>query len=390
MIEYSKILSETAVKIPPSGIRKFFDIAAGMKDVISLSIGEPDFKTPYIARKEGIKSLERGTTWYTANAGMSELRDEIAAYMRRRFKVDYSPVDEIMVTVGGSEGIDVCIRSIVEPGDEVLLPEPCFVCYAPVVQLCGGIAVRIPLKAEDHFVLTPGDLKAAITEKTKLLILPFPNNPTGASMSRQQYQAIAEVLKDTDILVLSDEIYAELTYGDEPGSSFASISGMKERTVVINGFSKAYAMTGWRLGFVCAPKDILAVMLKIHQFAIMSAPSTAQYAAIAALKHCSADVEAMRQEYDSRRRLVVDSLNKMGLHCFNPTGAFYVFPDIRSTGFSAEEFCTRLLKEKRVAVVPGTAFGAQGEGFVRISYCYSLEHIIKALEKIREFIGEIK
>ena len=387
MIDYNKVLSGTAAGIQPSGIRRFFDIAAGMKDVISLSIGEPDFKTPYLARKEGIKSLERGATWYTANAGMADLREEISAYMSRRFNVDYSPIDEILVTVGGSEGIDACIRSIVEAGDHVLLPEPCFVCYAPIVQLCGGTAVRIPLKAEDNFVLMPDDLKAAITDKTKLLILPFPNNPTGAAMSREQYQAIADVLTGTNILVLSDEIYAELTYGEERGISFASLDGMKERTIVINGFSKAFAMTGWRLGFACAPKEILEVMLKIHQFAIMSAPSTAQYAAITALRSCSDDVEAMRQEYDNRRRLMVDSLNKMGLNCFEPLGAFYVFPDIRSTGLTSEEFCTRLLKEKRVAVVPGTAFGQCGEGFVRISYCYSLEHIIKALDKIREFIG---
>ena len=387
MIDYKKALSGTATEIPPSGIRRFFDIAAGMKDVISLSIGEPDFKTPYAVRKEGIKSLERGATWYTANAGMAELREEISAYMSRRFEVDYSPKDEIMVTVGGSEGIDVCIRSIVEQGDEVLLPEPCFVCYAPIVQLCGGVAVSIPLKAEDNFILTSEDLKAAITDKTKLLILPFPNNPTGAAMSRQQYQAIADVLRDTNVLVLSDELYAELTYGAEKGISFASLDGMKERTIVINGFSKAFAMTGWRLGFACAPKEILSVMLKIHQFAIMSAPSTSQYAAIAALKSCGEDLEAMRQEYDSRRRLMVDSLNAMGLSCFEPLGAFYVFPDIRSTGLTSEEFCTRLLKEKSVAVVPGNAFGKCGEGFVRISYCYSLEHIIKALDKIREFIG---
>ena len=387
MIDYKKALSGTASEIPPSGIRRFFDIAAGMKDVISLSIGEPDFKTPYAVRKEGIKSLERGATWYTANAGMAELREEISAYMSRRFGVEYSSKDEIMVTVGGSEGIDVCIRSIVEKGDEVLLPEPCFVCYAPIVQLCGGVAVNIPLKAEDNFILTPKDLKAKITDKTKLLILPFPNNPTGAAMSKQQYQAIADVLKDTNILVLSDELYAELTYGEEKGISFASLDGMKERTIVINGFSKAFAMTGWRLGFACAPKEILSVMLKIHQFAIMSAPSTSQYAAIAALKDCAEDLEAMRQEYDARRRLMVDSLNAMGLSCFEPLGAFYVFPDIRSTGLSSEEFCTRLLKEKSVAVVPGNAFGKCGEGFVRISYCYSLEHIIKALDKIREFIG---
>lgn len=390
MIDYNTILSKKVLDIKPSGIRRFFDIAAEMDDVISLGVGEPDFKTPWSIRQAGIRSLETSKTWYTANAGLFELKEEICKYVKRKFSLEYSPKNETLVTVGGSEAIDACIRSLVNPGDEVLIPEPCFVAYSPIASLCGAKVVPIPTKAEDSFRLTPEQLKAAITEKTKLLIFPFPNNPTGAVMRKEHLQKIAEVLRETNIITLSDEIYAELTYGDTPHVSLASIDGMKERTVVINGFSKAYAMTGWRLGYALGPAPIISQMTKVHQFAIMCAPTTSQYAAVQALKSCDHEIEKMKNTYDMRRRLIVDSFNKMGLTCFEPEGAFYVFPCIKSTGLSSEEFCEKLLYSKKVAVVPGDAFGSCGEGFVRVSYSYSIEHITTALKRISEFLTELK
>ncbi len=387
-MNYDKILSEKVKTIKPSGIRKFFDLAAEMQGVISLGVGEPDFKTPWNVREAGIKSLQDGKTRYTANAGLIQLRQEICNYLNRRFSIKYNPDNEVLVTVGGSEAIDICIRALVNPDDEVLIPEPCFVAYSPIATLTGGKAVPIETKAEDNFRLTPEALKAAITEKTKLLIFPFPNNPTGAVMHREHLEAIAEVLKGTDIIVLSDEIYAELTYSGEH-VSIASIDGMAERTVVVNGFSKSYSMTGWRLGYAAGPEPIIKQMTKIHQFAIMSSPTTSQYAAIEALRNCDNAIKKMRDEYNMRRRLMIDSLNNMGLTCFEPEGAFYVFPSIKSTGLSSEEFCERLLMEKKVAVVPGGAFGESGEGFVRISYSYSINHLIEALGKIEEFIKSL-
>lgn len=387
-MNYDKILSEKVKTIKPSGIRKFFDLAAEMQGVISLGVGEPDFKTPWNVREAGIKSLQDGKTRYTANAGLIQLRQEICNYLNRRFSIKYNPDNEVLVTVGGSEAIDICIRALVNPDDEVLIPEPCFVAYSPIATLTGGKAVPIETKAEDNFRLTPEALKAAITEKTKLLIFPFPNNPTGAVMHREHLEAIAEVLKGTDIIVLSDEIYAELTYSGEH-VSIASIDGMTERTVVVNGFSKSYSMTGWRLGYAAGPEPIIKQMTKIHQFAIMSSPTTSQYAAIEALRNCDNAIKKMRDEYNMRRRLMIDSLNNMGLTCFEPEGAFYVFPSIKSTGLSSEEFCERLLMEKKVAVVPGGAFGESGEGFVRISYSYSINHLIEALGKIEEFIKSL-
>lgn len=388
MINYDKILSEKVKTIKPSGIRKFFDLAAEMQGVISLGVGEPDFKTPWNVREAGINSLQDGKTRYTANAGLIQLREEICNYLDRRFLLKYNPQNEVLVTVGGSEAIDICIRALVNPDDEVLIPEPCFVAYSPIAALTGGKPVPIETKAEDNFRLTAQALKAAITEKTKLLIFPFPNNPTGAVMRREHLEEIADVLKGTDIIVLSDEIYAELTYsGDHV--SIASIGDMAERTVVVNGFSKAYSMTGWRLGYAAGPTPIIKQMTKIHQFAIMSSPTTSQYAAIEALKNCDGAIKKMRDEYNMRRRLMIDTLNNMGLTCFEPEGAFYVFPSIKSTGLSSEEFCERLLMEKKVAVVPGGAFGESGEGFVRISYSYSINHLIEALGKIEEFIKSL-
>lgn len=388
MINYDKILSEKVKTIKPSGIRKFFDLAAEMQGVISLGVGEPDFKTPWNVREAGINSLQDGKTRYTANAGLIQLREEICNYLDRRFLLKYNPQNEVLVTVGGSEAIDICIRALVNPDDEVLIPEPCFVAYSPIAALTGGKPVPIETKAEDNFRLTAQALKAAITEKTKLLIFPFPNNPTGAVMRREHLEEIADVLKGTDIIVLSDEIYAELTYsGDHV--SIASIGDMAERTVVVNGFSKAYSMTGWRLGYAAGPAPIIKQMTKIHQFAIMSSPTTSQYAAIEALKSCDGAIKKMRDEYNMRRRLMIDSLNNMGLTCFEPEGAFYVFPSIKSTGLSSEEFCERLLMEKKVAVVPGGAFGESGEGFVRISYSYSINHLIEALGKIEEFVKSL-
>ncbi len=386
-MDYSRLLSRRAVEMRPSGIRKFFDIAAEMDDCISLGVGEPDFKTPWAIREAGITSLERGRTRYTSNIGLKELRSEVCRYLQRRMDLSYQP-DQVMITVGGSEAIDLCIRALVDPGDEVILPEPCYVSYQPITTLTGGVPVPVPLKAENGFRLTAAELKAAITPKTKLLVLPFPCNPTGAVMRREHLEEIAEVLRGTDITVLSDEIYAELTYGYDRHVSIAGLDGMAERTVVINGFSKAYAMTGWRLGFACGPKALIDTMVKIHQSCIMCAPTTSQYAAVTALRDCDEQIEEMRTQYDMRRRYLVKCLNEMGLTCFEPEGAFYVFPCIRSTGMTSDEFAQTLLYEKRVAVVPGTAFGDCGEGFVRISYAYSVEHLQEAIKRIRAFLKE--
>lgn len=387
-MQYESLLNKTLVDMKPSGIRRFFDLAHEMEDVISLSVGEPDFTTPWHIREVGIKTLERGKTWYSPNAGFIELRSAISRYIERRFGVHYEAKTDVLVTVGGSEAIDLCMRSLINPGDEVLVPSPSFVCYGPLTSMAGGVPVTLETKAEDHFRLTPETLKAAITPKTKLLILPFPNNPTGAVMRREHLEAIADVLRNTDIMVLSDEIYSELTYHDEGPISFAAIDGMQERTLLVSGFSKAYAMTGWRLGYVCGPAPIMGQIVKLHQYGIMSAPTTAQYAAIEAMDNGDDDVVHMRADYDQRRRLIVSELNNMGLTCFDPQGAFYVFPSIQSTGMTSEEFCVSLLQEKHVAVVPGTAFGDCGEGFVRISYCYSIKHIIEAMRRMREFLAE--
>ncbi len=381
-----ELLNPVVANIPPSGIRKFFDVAAEMEDAISLGVGEPDFVTPWHIRDEGIYSLEKGRTHYTSNSGLKELRIEISNYLNRRFELKYNPMSQVVVTVGGSEAIDLFIRSVVKPGDEVLIPEPSFVCYSPITALAGGVPVPIVTKAENEFRLTPQELKAAITPKTKVLVLPFPNNPTGAVMRKEHLEALAEVLKGTDILVLADEIYAELTYGSQRHVSFASIPEMYERTVIVSGFSKAYAMTGWRLGYACGHPDLIKAMTKVHQFAIMSAPTTAQYAAIEALKNGDNDIAEMRAEYDMRRHVMVQGFNDMGLDCFEPEGAFYTFPCIKSTGLNSNDFCEKLLYDKRVAVVPGTAFGASGEGFIRCSYAYSIKNINIALERIEAFV----
>ena len=388
MIDYNKVLSEKVAELKPSGIRKFFDLAAEVKDVIALTIGEPDFKTPWHIREAGIKSLEKGRTWYTANAGLIELRQEASKYLKRRFSLDYDAKD-IFITVGGSEAIDLTIRAIIENGDDMLLPIPSFVCYDPICRLAGGNVIPIETKRENDFRLTAEELRAAITPKTKLLVLPFPNNPTGAVMRREHLEEIAEVLRGTDIMVLSDEIYAELTYGGERHVSIAEIDGMKERTIIVNGFSKAYAMTGWRLGYVAGPSPIIQQMLKIHQYAIMSSPTTSQYAAVVAMRDCDNEVEEMKKQYDMRRRFLVKAFNDMGLDCFTPEGAFYVFPCIKSTGLSSDEFCEKLLHSKKVAVVPGGAFGSSGEGFVRVSYSYSLDHLMEATKRIKEFLEEL-
>ena len=387
-MNYENLMSRTLQEMKPSGIRKFFDIAAEMEEVISLSVGEPDFPTPWHIRQEGIRTLEKGKTWYSANAGMIALREAISTYIQRHNDITYDPKNEVLVTVGGSEAIDLAFRALVRPGDEVLIPEPCFVCYDPLTRMAGGVPVPVVTKAEDAFQLTAEAVKAAITPRTKLLVLPFPNNPTGAIVPKEALEAIAEVLRGTDILVLSDEIYGELTYGGKKHVSIASLPDMQERTVLISGFSKAFAMTGWRLGYACAPAPIMQLMTKLHQFGIMCAPTTAQYAGIEAMNNGDGDVEAMREEYDMRRRFIVDRLNEMGLTCFEPEGAFYVFPSIAVSGMSSEEFCRRLLEEKHVAVIPGTAFGDSGEGFVRISYCYSLKHITEALNRIEDFLRE--
>ena len=386
-MNYDKLINGTLAELKPSGIRKFFDIAAEMEDVISLSVGEPDFSTPWHIRQEGIHTLEKGRTWYSPNAGFLALREAIAGYVQRHSHVTYDPKTEVLVTVGGSEAIDLFLRALITPGDEVLIPEPAFVCYDPLTRMAGGVPVALPTKAEDAFRLRADVVAAAITDKTKLLVLPFPNNPTGAIMPREELEALAEVLRGTDIMVLSDEIYGELTYGREH-VSFAAIEGMWERTILVSGFSKAYAMTGWRLGYACGPQPVMGLLIKLHQYGIMCAPTTAQYAAIEAMNNGDSDVVQMREEYDMRRRYIVDELNRLGLTCFEPEGAFYVFPSIQSTGMTSEEFCHRLLEEKHVAVVPGNAFGDSGEGFIRISYCYSLKHITEALHRIGEFLKE--
>ena len=386
-MNYDELLAPAAKAMRPSGIRKFFDLAADMPHCISLGVGEPDFKTPWSVRDAGIRSLELGRTKYTANSGLKELRGEICNYLQRRFDLHYKE-ENILVTVGGSEAIDMCIRTLVQPGDEVIIPEPCFVCYEPITTLSGGVPVHVACRQEDEFRLRADALKAAITPKTKLLIMPFPNNPTGAVMEREDLEAIAEVLRGTNIMVLSDEIYAELNYGLQNHVSIATLPGMAERTVVVNGFSKTYAMTGWRLGYACGPAPIIKIMTKIHQSAIMSAPTTSQYAAITALKDCDGEIERMRNEYNMRRRLVVKSFNDMGLSCFEPRGAFYAFPCIKSSGMSSEEFCTKLLEQKHVAIIPGNAFGASGEGYARVSYAYSVEHLMEAIRRIREFLNE--
>lgn len=389
MIDYSSVLSDKVMEIKPSGIRRFFDIANEMEGVISLGVGEPDFKTPWNVRHAGIRTLERGNTVYSANAGLMELREEICRFVDRKYHVQYQPKNEVLVTVGGSEAIDMCIRALVNEGDEVLVVEPCFVSYAPIVVLSGGKVVPIETREEDSFRLTAEALRAKITEKTKLLVLPFPNNPTGGIMRKEHLEEIAEVLRDTNIMVLSDEIYAELTYSGEH-VSIASLPGMQERTILVNGFSKSFSMTGWRLGYACGPEPIIRQMTKIHQYAIMCAPTTSQYAAVEALRNCDEEISAMREEYNLRRRYIVDGFRKLGLSCFEPEGAFYIFPNIRSTGMSSDEFCEKLLYAKKVAVVPGTAFGACGEGFIRVSYSYSIQHISEALHRIGEFLQEIQ
>lgn len=388
-MNYENLIARNAKEMRASGIRKFFDIAAEMKDCISLGVGEPDFKTPWAIRDAGARSLQRGRTWYTSNSGLKDLRAEICRYLERRFSLDYQP-EETLVTVGGSEAIDLCIRALVNPGDEVIIPEPCYVCYHPITTLTGGVPVSVPLKAENQFKLTADQLRAAITPRTKLLILPFPNNPTGTVMTREDLRALADVLQGTDIVVLSDEIYAELTYTDEPHFSIARFPDMKERTVVVNGFSKAYAMTGWRLGYACGPRLILDQMLKIHQFAIMCAPTTSQYAAVEAMKNGDRDVQEMREAYNQRRRYLMYAFQQMGLPCFEPYGAFYVFPCIKEFGLTSDEFALRFLQEEKVAVVPGTAFGECGEGYIRISYAYSLENLKLAIGRLADFVKRLK
>ena len=387
-MDYDKLIAPAAAAMRPSGIRKFFDLAADMPECISLGVGEPDFKTPWAVREAGIESLEHGRTRYTANAGLKELRAEICRYLERRMNLHYDPLSQVLVTVGGSEAIDMCIRTVVQPGDEVVIPEPCFVCYEPITTLSGGVPVHVACRQEDEFRLRPEALKAAITPRTKLLIMPFPNNPTGAVMEKEDLEAIADVLRDTNVLVLSDEIYAELNYGLRPHVSIATLPGMAERTIVVNGFSKSYAMTGWRLGYACGPAPIIKIMTKIHQSAIMSAPTTSQYAAITALKDCDGEIDRMRDEYNMRRRLVVKGFIALGLTCFEPRGAFSACPCIKSTGMTSQEFCTRLLEQKHVALVPGDAFGASGEGYCRVSYAYSVEHLTEAMKRIRAFLEE--
>lgn len=389
MINYSEFLNQRILDIKPSGIRKYFSIAEEMDDVISLGVGEPDFLTPWHIRKTGIQTLENGRTRYTSNAGLMQLRQEISEFYKNKYNVEYNPQNEVLVTVGGSEGIDMCIRTIIAPGDEVLVVEPSFVCYRPIVEMCGGIAVPLETKNENNFRLTAEELEAAVTDKTKLLVLPYPNNPTGAVMREDDLISIAKVIEKHNLFVLSDEIYSALTYGDKPHVSIASIDGMQERTVVINGFSKTYSMTGWRLGYALGPKPVIAQMTKLHQFAIMSAPTNSQYAAIEALKNGDRDIDKMREDYDARRRYTVNAFREIGLDCFEPEGAFYIFPCIKTTGLTSDEFCEQLIMSKHVAVIPGNAFGECGEGFIRVSYCYSIENIKEAVKRIGEFIKEL-
>ena len=388
MMDYKQILSQRIQEVPPSGIRKYFDIMAEMDDAISLGVGEPDFQTPWHIRDAGIYSLEKGFTKYTPNAGLSDLRRAICRYLKRRFDLEYQPIGQTLVTVGGSEGLDLAFRCLLEPGDEVIIPTPSFVCYGPLVSMIHGVPVYVETKVETEFRLTPEELKAAITPRTKILVLPFPNNPTGGIMHREDLEALAEVLRGTNIMVVSDEIYAELTYGQHH-VSMANIPDMYERTIVINGFSKAYSMTGWRMGYVCGPKELIAAMTKLHQYGIMSAPTTSQYAAIEAMEHGDRDIETMKQEYDGRRRFLVDGFRQLGLDCFEPRGAFYVFPCIRSTGLSSEEFCDRFLEQEHVAVIPGSAFGPGGEGFVRACYAASMKNLTEALTRLERFLGTL-
>ena len=392
-MRYEDVINKRIADVPPSGIRKFFDIVRQMPDAISLGVGEPDFVTPWSIRDAAIQSIEEGRTQYTSNWGLESLREKVAAYLRLRYHVTYSPVNEVLITVGASEGIDLALRALVCPGDEVLIPEPSYVSYAPGVIFSGGTPVPVVTRAEDEFALTPEALRAAITPRTKALILPYPNNPTGGVMNRQQLQAIARVLEETDVVVISDEIYSELVYGGHEHVAFASIEGMRERTITLNGFSKAFAMTGWRVGYACAPHELLAPMFKIHQFTMLCASIQGQIAADRALgrgfESGFEDVKTMVRSYDRRRRLMVTELNDMGLTCFEPRGAFYVFPSIKSTGLTSDEFCTRLLESKHVACVPGTAFGASGEGHIRCSYATSIEKLNEALRRIREFVSEL-
>ena len=382
-------LSDRCVSLKPSGIRKFFDIVSEMPDAISLGVGEPDFDTPWHIREEGIYSLERGKTFYTSNSGLMELRKEICNYLKRRIGVEYQPAGEVIITVGGSEAIDIAMRAMLNPGDEVLIPLPSYVSYEPCCILAGGVPVTIELQEKDEFRLKPEQLRAAITDRTKILVLPFPNNPTGGIMEKADLEAIADIIIENDLFVLSDEIYAELTYGDDH-VSIASLPGMKERTIVINGFSKAYAMTGWRLGYAAGPKEIITQMTKIHQYCIMCAPTTSQYAAVEALKNGDEDVARMRESYDGRRRYLLHAMAEMNLKCFEPKGAFYIFPNISRFGLTSEEFATQLLMEEKLAVVPGTAFGDCGEGFIRISYAYSLENLKEAMSRIQRFVKKLE
>lgn len=388
-MDYSKYLNQNLVKTKPSGIRKFFSIAEELDNVISLGVGEPDFLTPWHIRNTAIDYLDKGATRYTANAGLAALRAEICDFYARKYNIEYNSRTEALVTVGGSEGIDMAIRSVISPGDDVLLVEPCFVCYRPIVEICGGNVITINTKAEDNFKLTAEEIEAAVTPKTKLIIMLYPNNPTGAVMRKEDLIKIIPVIKKHDLLVLTDEIYSALTYGNEAHTSIASLPGMKERTIVINGFSKTYSMTGWRLGYALAPAEIISQMTKLHQFAIMSAPTNSQYAAIEALKNGDADIEKMREEYDLRRRYTVSRFNEMGLTCFEPEGAFYAFPSIKSTRLSSDDFCEKLIMDKRVAVIPGNAFGDCGEGHIRVSYCYSIDNIKKAADRIEEFVNSL-
>lgn len=390
MINYNDFLNKDLVNVKPSGIRKFFAIAEEMENVISLGVGEPDFLTPWHIRQQGIDFLERGATRYTANAGLIELRNEISNFYARKYLVKYDPKSEVLVTVGGSEGIDMAIRAIISRGDEVLVVEPSFVCYKPIVEVCGGVAIPVPTKFENDFKLTCDDIEQYVTERTKAIVFPYPNNPTGAIMTAQELNEISKVIIKHNLFVISDEIYSELTYTSQGHTSIAAIDNMQERTIVINGFSKTYSMTGWRLGYALGPAKIIEQMTKLHQFAIMSAPTNSQYAAIDALKNGDSDISKMIMDYDMRRRFTVDSFRKIGLDCFEPKGAFYVFPCIKSTGLSSDEFCERLIKEKHVAVVPGNAFGDCGEGYIRASYCYSIDNIKEAISRIGEFVKELK
>ena len=389
MIDYGRILNKTLSEIKPSGIRRFFSLLEEMEDVIALTVGQPDFVTPWKIRDEAIESLRDGKTYYTSNAGLSELRGEISAYLNRRFGLCYDPVSELLVTVGGSEAIDLAMRALISEGDEVILPSPSFVCYEPLARMAGAKVVKLPTYAENSFKLKADDLRRVITPRTKMIVLSYPNNPTGAIMTREDLEPIAELLEGTDITVLSDEIYAELTYGREH-VSVASVGNMRERTLLVSGFSKAYAMTGWRLGYIAAPAPILSEIMKLHQYSIMCAPTASQFAAVVAMRDSDSEVELMRMEYNRRRRLIYDGLTELGLECFMPEGAFYIFPRISGFGLSSEEFCERLLYEERCAIVPGSAFGEEGEGYARISYAYSVKHIKEAIKKIGNFVERLR